>query len=115
MSNAEPSQRMRPRTEKAGPRGPALVISYRLPATGYQLDNVLVRDFLDGLLLLLPAEPLNLQRRLLLEHLLTVQPLHLLVLAQLLGGHVRFLAGLQLLLTRVLGDAEIVEVCLHAL
>src|SRR4051812_23979650 len=47
-------------------------------------DNVLVRDFLDVLLLLGTAEALDLDRRLFFQHLLTIEPFHLHVLANLL-------------------------------
>ena len=54
------------------------------PEPGTVLDDVLVRDFLDALLLS-ATQPLDLNRRLLLQHLLPVETLHLHVLPDLVG------------------------------
>ena len=62
-----------------------------------------MHDLLEFLFLAVTAESLDLEdrlRRLLLQHLLAVQALHLLVFTQFLRGHLRLLASLQLLLER---------------
>ena len=70
-----------------------------------------MRDGLDrlGLRLRTALETRNLKRRLLLEHFLPVELLHLLVVTELFGRHVSGLPSRQLLFARVLRDAEIVE------
>ena len=71
------------------------------------LHDRLVRHFLHLLLLAAAPRPwiCSTGRLFLLEHLLAVEPLHLLVLAELLGRHLRLLARRELLFARVLGDA----------
>src|SRR5690349_3903117 len=98
---------------------PASVMQFRMSVLGgtlvlspWTLDLVLMSYFLDRLLGW-TAQALDLNRRLFLQHLLAIEPLHLHVVTDFVGRHVRLLPRRQLLLASVLGHAQIVEIVLH--
>ena len=80
---------------------------------GRELHLRLVRDLLH-VLLLLAAEPLNLKRRLLLEHLLAIEPLHLLCWRISSGVICAFLRAASFSSRAFLAMPQLVEVGLRA-
>src|SRR5678815_4387205 len=101
-------------SRKAGDLSTTGLNDPNVPNDPNDLYDVLVHDLGDFLFLLLStAKSLDLQRRLLLEHFLSIEPFHVLMVALFLGRYL--LTRTQLLFPCVLGDAELVEVGLLAL